>query len=65
MAAIDVPEVPEFLEMITDAGGHLWACKMTADMQHLTTDDLYDRVEGIINVSDFLELSEGAQLLFI
>jgi peroxiredoxin family protein len=60
-----VPDVPEFLELITDAGGHLWACRMSADMMHLSEDDLYERVEGIISASDFMELSEGAQTLFI
>lgn len=62
---IDIPDVPEFLEMITDAGGHLWACKMSADMMHISEGDLYDRVEGIISAADFIELSEGAQTLFI
>lgn len=62
---IDVPDVPEFLELITDAGGHLWACKMSADMMHVGEDDLYDRVEAIINAGDFMELSEGAQTIFI
>ena len=62
---IDIPEVPEFLEMITDAGGHLWACKMSADMMHLEEKDLYERVEGVISASDFIDLSEGAQTLFI
>jgi peroxiredoxin family protein len=62
---IDVPGVPEFLEMITDSGGHLWACRMSADMMHLEEDDLYDRVEGIISAADFIELSEGAQTIFI
>jgi peroxiredoxin family protein len=62
---LDVPDVPELLEMITDMGGHLWACKMSADMNHLTMDDLYERVEGIINTADFIELSDGAQTLFI
>jgi peroxiredoxin family protein len=62
---IDVPDVPEFMEMITDAGGHLWACRMSADMMHLTEDDLYDRVEGIISAADFMELSKDSQLLFI
>ncbi len=62
---IDVPDVPEFLEMITDAGGHLWACRMSADMMHLDEEDLYDRVEGIISASDFIDISEGAQTIFI
>lgn len=62
---IDIPDVPEFLEMITDAGGHLWGCRMSADMQHLEADDLYDRVEGIISAADFIELSEGSQIIFV
>jgi peroxiredoxin family protein len=62
---IDVPDVPEFLEMITDAGGHLWACRMSADMMHLGQDQLYSRVEGIISAADFIEISEGAQIIFV
>lgn len=62
---IDIPDIPEFLEMITDAGGHLWGCRMSADMQHLEEDDLYERVEGIISAADFIELSEGAQTIFV
>ena len=65
IAELDVPEVPEFLEQIVASGGHLWACRMSADMNHLTEEDLYDEVEGIINASDFIELPNGAQLLFI
>jgi peroxiredoxin family protein len=34
-------------------------------MMHLTKDDLYDAVEGIISAADFIEKTEGAQLLFI
>lgn len=62
---IDIPNVPEFLEMITDAGGHLWACRMSADMMHVTADDLYERVEAIISAADFIEISEGAQIIFV
>jgi peroxiredoxin family protein len=65
MEGIDVPDVPEFLEMISDSGGHLWACRMSADMMHLEESDLYERVEGIISAGDFIELSEGAQTIFI
>ena len=65
IADLDVPEVPEFLEQIVASGGHLWACRMSADMNHLTLEDLYEGVEGIISASDFIELTEGAQLLFI
>jgi len=65
IADLDVPEIPEFLEQIVASGGHLWACRMSADMNHLTEDDLYDEVEAIISASDFIEKTAGAQLLFI
>jgi peroxiredoxin family protein len=65
IADLGVPEVPEFLDQIVAAGGHLWACRMSADMNHLTAEALRDDVEGIISATDFIELTEGAQLLFI
>lgn len=65
IAELGVPDVPDFLEQIVAAGGHLWACRMSADMNRLTEADLYDEVEAIISASDFIELTEGAQLLFI
>ncbi len=65
IADLDVPEVPEFLEQIVASGGHLWGCRMSADMNHLSKEDLYDEVEAIISAADFIEKTEGAQLLFI
>ncbi|MEI7778291.1 MAG: DsrE/DsrF/DrsH-like family protein [Actinomycetes bacterium] len=65
IAGLGVPEVPEFLEQIVAAGGHLWACRMSADMMHVDESDLYDDVEAIINASTFIEMTNGAQLLFI
>jgi peroxiredoxin family protein len=65
IADLGVPEVPEFLDQIVAAGGHLWACRMSADLNHLTKEELRDDVEGIISAADFIEKTEGAQLLFI
>ena len=62
---VGVPEVPEFLDQIVASGGHLWACRMSADMMHLSKDDLYEGVEAVINASDFIGKTAGAQLLFI
>ncbi|GAA1599594.1 MULTISPECIES: DsrE/DsrF/DrsH-like family protein [Kribbella] len=62
---IGVPDVPDFLEQIVASGGHLWACRLSADMMHLDESDLYEEVEGIISAADFIEKTEGAQLLFI
>jgi peroxiredoxin family protein len=65
IADLGVPEVPDFLDQIVAAGGHLWACRMSADLNHLTMADLRDDVEDIISAADFIEKTEGAQLLFI
>lgn len=65
IADLGIPEVPDFLDQIVAAGGHLWACRMSADMNHLTESDLYEGVEAIINATDFIEMTDGAQLLFI
>jgi peroxiredoxin family protein len=65
IADLGVPEVPDFLDQIVAAGGQLWACRMSADMNKLTEIDLRDDVSGIISASDFIEKTAGAQLLFI
>ena len=65
LAELQVPDVPEFLDQIVASGGHLWACRLSADMNKLTEADLYDDVEGIISAGDFIELTEGAQVIFI
>lgn len=65
IADVGVPTVPEFLDQIVASGGHLWACRMSADMMHLTEEDLHESVEGIINAGEFIEKTDGAQLLFI
>src|SRR5690348_6888782 len=41
IAGVGVPEVPDFLDQIVASGGHLWACRMSADMMHLSRADLY------------------------
>ena len=62
---LGVPTVHDFIKQIHDAGGHLWGCRMSVDMIKLTKDDFVDEVEDIINVSEFLDLSRGAQIIFV
>lgn len=65
MDKLDVPPVHEFLEMVHDAGCGIYACQMASDMMKMDRDDLIDEVDDIITALEFLEMSEGAQLLFI
>ncbi len=64
MEKIDLPPVREFIEMIHDAGGELYACKATVDMFHLKESDFCKQVDEIISVGEFYEKSAGAQIIF-
>ena len=65
MAEEDVPDVPEFLDLMEAAGAHMYACKLTFDMMKLIEADLHSGVEGVISAADFIEISEGAQVIFV
>jgi len=65
IAEQNVPDVPEFLQLIADSGGHLWACKMSVDMFHLTEEDMFDDLEGILSATDFIEIIDGSQTIFV
>ncbi|MEX1280157.1 MAG: DsrE/DsrF/DrsH-like family protein [Acidimicrobiia bacterium] len=62
---LEIPDVPAFLEHLQDMGVHLWACKLSVDMFHLTEDDMIDGLNGVLNVSDFMEIIKGGQVMFI
>jgi peroxiredoxin family protein len=64
MEKLDIPPVSEFLEMIHDAGGRIYACKATVDMFHLTPADFVPQVDKVLTVGEFYELSAGAQIIF-
>ena len=64
MDKLDIPPVGEFIEMIHDAGGKLYACKATVDMFHLTPEDFCPQVEKVLTVGEFYELSAGGQIIF-
>ena len=64
MDTIDIPPVPEFIEMCADAGCKLYACKATVDMFKLKKEDFCPQVDSIINVGKFYEISAGGQIIF-
>ena len=66
MAALDVPPVDEFIEMIVAGGGELYACKLAYDMFKLKREDLDDNVKDVITVGDLYAMSggEGTQVIF-
>jgi len=61
---LDFPPVPEFVEMVIDAGTSVYGCKMSMDMMKLTADDLVDGAQ-VLGAMEFLEIAENAQVLFV
>ena len=64
MDKLDIPPIPEFIEMVYDAGCKLYACKATVDMFKLKKEDFCPQVDSIINVGKFYEVSAGGQIIF-
>ena len=64
MEQLDIPPVREFIAMIADAGGEIYACKATVDMFGLKREDFCPQVKDIITVGQFYEKSAGAQIIF-
>ena len=64
MAKLDIPPIPEFIEMIADTGAGLFACKASVDLFGLDKDDFIPQVKDIITVGEFYGLAAGAQIIF-
>jgi len=64
MEKLDIPPIPEFVELVADSGAHLYACKATVDMFGLTMDDFVPQVERVLTVGEFYELAGGGEIIF-
>ena len=59
MEKLDIPSIPESIEMISDTGAGLYGCKASCDRFKLTKDDLIDQVKDIITVGEFTRWRPG------
>jgi peroxiredoxin family protein len=64
MEELDIPPIPEFVEMIADSGAGLYACKASVDLFGLERDDFIEQVEDVITVGEFYSLAAGGQIIF-
>lgn len=65
MDDLEVPPVREYMQMLVDGGAKLYGCKMTCDMMNLTMDDFIDGVQDIVTAAEFIDMTEGHQIIFI
>jgi peroxiredoxin family protein len=64
MEKLDIPPIPEFIELVSDSGAKLWACKASVDMFGLEKEDFVPQVEDVITVGDFYALATGGEIIF-
>lgn len=64
MEKLDIPPIPEFLELIADSGAGLYACRASVEMFGLDLADFVPQVREIISVGEFYELAAGGQIIF-
>jgi peroxiredoxin family protein len=64
MEKLDIPSIPEFVEMIADTGAGLYACQASVDLFGLDRDDFIPQVKDIITVGEFYEIAAGGQIIF-
>ena len=64
MEELDIPSIPEFIEMIADTGAGLYACKASVDLFGLEKNDFIPQVQDIITVGEFYDLAAGGQIIF-
>ena len=54
-----------FIGMLHDAGAKMCGCKMTVDMFGIKKEDFLPQVESVVTAGDFMDMAEGAQIIFI
>jgi peroxiredoxin family protein len=64
MEQLDIPSIPEFVEMIADTGAGMYACKASVDLFGLEKNDFIEQVQDIITVGEFYERAAGGQIIF-
>lgn len=64
MEKLDIPSIPEFVEMIADTGAGMYACKASVDLFGLEKSDFIDQVQDVITVGEFYEYAAGGQIIF-
>src|SRR4051812_26094543 len=61
---LDIPSIPEFVEMIADTGAGIYACRASADLFGYSSDDFVSCVKDIITVGEFYAMAAGGEIVF-
>jgi peroxiredoxin family protein len=64
MEKLDIPDIPEFMELIGDTGCAMYACKASVDLFGMEKNDFIPQVQDIITVGEFYDIAAGGQIIF-
>lgn len=64
MERLDIPPIPEFVELVSDSGAGIYACKATVDMFKLTEADFVEQVDSVMTVGEFYAMAAGGEIIF-
>jgi peroxiredoxin family protein len=64
MKELDVPDVREMVQQISDAGCRIFACELAMKMMDLELSDLLPQVDGVLTAEDFYKETVGADIVF-
>ncbi len=65
MSELDLPPPREMVEMLAASGCKLYGCELAMRMFDRTDEDLLPEVDSVITATDFFELAEGGQIIFV
>ncbi|MFT7521689.1 MAG: peroxiredoxin family protein [Kiritimatiellia bacterium] len=65
MDELDLPRPAEMLDILAESGADLYACELAMNMFGRTKDDLVSQVHSVITATDFFELTDGADIVFV
>ncbi len=64
MTKLDIPSIPEFMEMIADTGAGLYGCDASVELFGFSRDDFMPQVKDIITVGEFYDVATGGEIVF-
>ena len=65
MSELDLPSPHEMIEMLGASGCKMYGCELAMRMFDRTEEDLMPQVDSVITATDFFELAEGGQIVFV
>ena len=64
MDAMEIPNIPDFMEFIGETGAGMYACQASVDLFGMEKDDFIPEVQDIITVGEFYDMAAGGEIIF-